>query len=210
MELHKKIIEQNHRLIGELYEKELILDYTNISCTQIGREIYSITWSGKNEMASFCYDKNISPVDLHIELLKNKQYSFLLRDKGIFQIEYLIEREIIKKQRMLFFRPYNFFIAYDDMLDENEPDIKGFPIYIRTDFDPINHKDIEHPCAHFVISNAQDCRIAMRSNMQAPDFVNFILMNFYKRFDSCNCQSTSIAVDDTITEAEKNFIHINW
>ena len=145
-----------------------------------------------------------------------RQYTFLLYDKSIMQIEYCIENEELIKGRLLFIKLQNKIWditelqeyannpeILDDILDEEI----GFPIMIRVDFDPKNHIDCKHPKAHFVFSNIKDCRIPMKSVISLGQFVSFILEQVYnKKINALN----KLTFPSTITDSESKMIHINW
>lgn len=205
-DIKKRIIKEYHNIITFLIENNLIID--NI---EFKEDSNSLTWSGKNNtISNILYDKNINAQEIIETLRREKQYSILLKDKSIFQIEYKIENNMIIKQRMLYMK------LSDEIEDDNSEastnfadsnEIEGIPLLIRVDYDIKNHKDVEHPAAHMTISNIEKCRIPIKSNMSFLQFVKFILMNVYGIIYN---DKELIINEDTITDNEKMCIHINW
>ncbi len=205
-DIKKRIIKEYHNIITFLIENNLIID--NI---EFKEDSNSLTWSGKNNtISNILYDKNINAQEVIETLRREKQYSILLKDKSIFQIEYKIENNMIIKQRMLYMK------LSDEIEDDNSEastnfadsdEIGGIPLLIRVDYDIKNHKDVEHPAAHMTISNIEKCRIPIKSNMSFLQFVKFILMNVYGIIYN---DKELIINEDTITDNEKMCIHINW
>lgn len=170
-----------------------------------------LTWSGKdNTISNILYDKNISAEEIIETLRRGRQYSILLKDKSVFQIEYKIENNTIIKQRMLYMKLSNEIVddtSEESMNFEEEKEIVGIPLLIRVDYDIKSHKDIEHPASHMTISNIEKCRIPIKSNMSFLQFVKFILMNVY----GINYNDKELIInEETITDSEKKCIHINW
>lgn len=205
-DIKKRIIKEYHNIITFLIKNNLIID--NI---EFKEDSNSLTWSGKNNtISNILYDKNINTQEIIETLRREKQYSILLKDKSIFQIEYKIENNIIIKQRMLYMK------LSDEIEDDNSEastnfadsnETEGIPLLIRVDYDIKNHKDVEHPAAHMTISNIEKCRIPIKSNMSFLQFVKFILMNVYGIMYN---DKELIINQETITENEKMCVHINW
>ncbi|MBQ8846094.1 MAG: DUF2290 domain-containing protein, partial [Lachnospiraceae bacterium] len=175
---------------------------------------YEITFAGKNETSSIVYDKHVSSEEIIQSLLENLQYTVLLYDKSIIQAEYIIEKEKIKKARLVFMKMHNK-IWEKSEIDESEriehdwfTEEKGVPIMIRIDCDVKEHKEGEHAITHLTLSNHEPCRIPMKEMLTFSEFVRFVLFHFYdiklnlkeNRFDFC----------ETITALEKKMIHFYW
>lgn len=210
----KKDIENAKKI---LYENDLILEVKGESIKEFSKNSYNITWNGKDSNSNIIYDNNIGVDFIMKELLQNQQYSILLYDRSLIQFEFIIENNIITKQRMLFIKKHNKIwdkeeivsisavqdIDFFDYFFESE----GIPTMIRIDYDQENSKDCVHPISHMTLSNCETCRIPIKSLMSCTKFVLMILYHFYdlKIEDKFND-----IVENTITENEKNMIHLNW
>ena len=206
IDIKKNIIKEYHNIIKFLIENNMVMD--NLEFKENGN---ALTWSGKDAgIANIVYDNNIGADKIINTLRKEKQYNILLKDKSIFQIEYMIENNNIVKQRMLFMKVSNEVLNEIDEENTNfDEDIKttDIPLLIRVDYDIKNQQDVKHPASHMTISNIKNCRIPIKSNMPFSKFIKFILMNVYGIDYRCE---DSITDDETITENEKKCIHINW
>lgn len=205
-DIKKDIIKEYHNIIKFLIEKNMVID--NIEFRETNN---MLTWSGKdNTISNILYDKNISAEKIIETLRRGKQYSILLKDKSVFQIEYTIENNTIIKQRMLYMKLSKEIIddtSEESMNYDEEKEILEIPLLIRVDYDLKSHKDIEHPASHMTISNIEKCRIPIKSNMSFLQFVKFILMNVY----GINYNDKELIInEETITDSEKKCIHINW
>ena len=210
----KKDIENAKKI---LYENDLILEVKGESTKEFSKNCYNITWNGKNSNSNIIYDNNIGVDFIMKELLQNQQYSILLYDRSLIQFEFIIENDIITKQRMLFIKRHNKIwdkeeivsisalqdVDFFDYFFESE----GIPTMIRIDYDQENSRDCVHPISHMTLSNYETCRIPIKSLMSCTKFVLMILYHFYDlkiedKFDDI--------VENTITENERNMIHLNW
>lgn len=97
----KKDIENAKKI---LYENDLILEVKGESIKEFSKNSYNITWNGKDSNSNIIYDNNIGVDFIMKELLQNQQYSILLYDRSLIQFEFIIENNIITKQRMLFIK----------------------------------------------------------------------------------------------------------
>ena len=200
-----------------LYANHLLLDNNPFVVKNYnGKQNYDLTWSGKSSINSILFDENKSCFELLSAIRPARQYSFLMYDKSIIQVEYQIKEEEIIKARLLFIKLQNKvwsveelqeYIDIPDILDEVLNEEVGFPIMIRIDFDPQNHVECEHPKAHFVFNNVKDCRIPMKSIISLSKFIDFLLKHFYNiQLDSFG----NIEFSKTITDSEAKMVHINW
>lgn len=196
------------KLIKEMKE-------TSIKCT--GRNKYVLTWHTKNSTSNIIYDNDIDIDVIMKELLKNEQYSIILYDRSIIQFEFIVENNEIIKQRLLFIKKHNKILDKEDIADiENTPDTdffdyffddKGIPTMLRVDMDKENHEECTHPISHMTISNNKTCRIPMRGIISCTEFTKLILLHFYGIKVENKQMNFNI---DTIVEAEKRMIHLNW
>lgn len=202
-----------------LYDNDLILEAKGESIEAISKNGYTITWNGKNSSSTIIYDNNIGIDYIMKQLLENHQYSILLYDRSLIQFEFSIEDDIIIKQRMLFIKKHNKIWDKDEIVSISslqDADFfdyffgnDGIPTMIRIDYDKNNFLDCDHPISHMTISNYKTCRIPIKSLMSCTKFILMILDHFYdlkieKKYTDFEY------IDDTITENEKNMIHLSW
>ena len=202
-----------------LYDKDLVLEAKGESQKETATNSYKITWSGKNPESSIIYDKSVGINIIMKKLLENRQYSILLYDRSILQFEFTIKNNEIIKQRMLFIKKHNEILDKEYVKNiSSEPDTDffdyffdkpGIPTMIRIDYDKENSKDCVHPISHLTISNNETCRIPIKSLMSCTRFVLMILNNFYDIAIESGCDDIT-HTQDTITEKEKNMVHLNW
>lgn len=200
-----------------LYDNHLLLDSNPFIIKNYdGKQSYDLTWAGKNSANSILFDEEKSCLELLSVIRPERQYTFLLYDKSIIQVEYRIVDDEIIKGRLLFLKLQNKVWGFEelreyvhtpDLLDEILNEESGFPIMIRIDFDPLNHVECSHPKAHFVFSNVKDCRIPMKSIATLSQFVNFVFLQFYNKRINLPDKTTFAS---TITDAESQLFHINW
>lgn len=199
-----------------LYDRQLLIDSNPYTKNVTGKNSYQISWSGKSKANSILFDEEKN-CQIILEMLRtNRQYSLLLYDKSILQAEYIIENGILIKARLLFIKLQNKiweleeikeFADVPDLLDESLNEEIGLPIMFRVDYDPLNHRNCDHPRAHFVISNLKDCRIPMKAPLSLGQFVNFIFKQVYNIEIP---ELTKVKFEDTITPEEQTMEHINW
>lgn len=200
-----------------LFEWKLIKEMKETSIKCIGRNKYVLTWHTKNSTSNIIYDNDIDVDVIMKELLKNEQYSIILYDRSIIQFEFIVENNEIIKQRLLFIKKHNKILDKEDIADiENTPDTdffdyffedKGIPTMLRVDMDKENHEECIHPISHMTISNNKTCRIPMKGIISCTEFIKLILLHFY----GIKVENKQMNFNtDTIVEAEKRMIHLNW
>lgn len=191
----------------------LIRDEQGCSLKEFGRNSYNITYNGKSTTNNIMYDKNISLTEMMDILLKERQYTILMYDKGIVQCEFMIENDIITKERLVFLKKHSKLWSQEEINQaENEDrdwfsDEMGIPISLRIDYSPKDRREC-HPATHFTISNSSACRIPMKSLVMFSEFIRFITFHFYDvrlKMPKCNLER-----DVTLTELERQMMHINW
>lgn len=211
----KSVLGDMRKTIGELYSKNLVRDYRQESCRETAKDTYEISFSGKdNNVCNIVYDEHISGEEIMEQLLKGYQYTILLYDKSIIQAEFIIKDEKIAKERLVFMKRHNKIWNMDE-IDECEileqdwfSEEKGIPIVFRIDYAPDDHIDGDHSATHLTLSNHQSCRVPIKGIVTFSEFVRFILLHFYDiKMDLKQCRSNA---DDTITQIEKQMVHINW
>ena len=211
--LVRNILDDMNKTITELRCRELLRDEKRISqCTHQGRLI-EISYTGKNTSGSIVFDKHVTSSQIIDTLLEGKQYTILLYDKGLIQAEYIIKGNDVIKERLVFMKKHNKIwsaeeIAEYEILEEDWFAEEGIPIMLRIDYAPDDHKECDHAATHLTISNHESCRIPMKGIVTFSEFVRFVLFHFYDiKLNLKTCRSSAGA---TITELEKEMIHINW
>ncbi|MDI7920704.1 DUF2290 domain-containing protein [Ferirhizobium litorale] len=175
-----------------------------------------LTFAGENDLSITL--KNVYYVDLYAELKARRQFNVQLIDGALLQMQYILRGDEVKKHRLAFFP------APDLAEYQNNPDIyETDEIYadilsknivtspIRFDFDRDNFKDEVHPMSHMTIGQYKNCRIAVGGPLTPYVFIHFILKSFYNtalNVHSKNIRAHNYDFDQTITEAERNSIHI--
>ncbi|MDF2800679.1 MAG: hypothetical protein K0S61_582 [Anaerocolumna sp.] len=219
MDTRRQLIKEYRMIYKLLYEKSYIIEHKDVSENCVGREKYELTWSGRNAEANITFDLNLEITPIIDTLLREEQFSMLFYDKSILQVEYLIESNIIIKQRLQFIKKCNKVRTIKEIKDlEKEPtevegsdwfeEESGIPVFFRVDYDPINHVDLYHAKSHFVISNVNNCRIPMTGNLSLSKFIELILHQVYDEY-SFNV-TESIVHQEEITNNEKKVMHFNW
>ncbi|WP_313182737.1 DUF2290 domain-containing protein [Lacrimispora sp.] len=213
----KEIISDIRVTKEELLKIGIVKEAIGESVTCKGHNDYAITWSTKNDTSSIIYDKDISIDELIDGLLINNQYSFLLYDKSIIQIEYMVKNNKICKQRLLFIKKHN--KIWDkkliDQFDEGDDvyysdwfrDNVGIPTVLRIDYDVDEHVECKHAISHMTLSNNQCCRIPIRGLVSCTEFLRLILFHFYDLNFSVNKFDYATY---TITNKEQEMLHMSW
>lgn len=163
--------------------------------------------------------KNISYKEIYEILEKGKNYNIKMIDGALIQLMYNFEGNELKKYRLAFFPSpnleefqndneiYETDELYADILDKN---IVTTPI--RFDYDPNNHKVIEHPKSHLTIGQYKNCRIPINTAITPNIFMDFILRNFYNtthsKFSSQLNFDKVILFENCIHDNEEKILHI--
>ncbi|MDG5493235.1 DUF2290 domain-containing protein [Psychroserpens sp. SPM9] len=165
--------------------------------------------------------KNIPYSDIYSILREEKNYNVKLVDGALIQILYSFDNEdSLKKYRLAFFPSpdldefqnnseiYELDEIYADIIQKN---IITTPI--RFDFDPGNHKIIDHPCSHLTIGQYKNCRIPLYKPITPFIFIDFILRNFYNtaknKFSEVLKFNNTNTFDYCIHELEKKILHLS-
>lgn len=212
--LVKNILSDMNKTITELRRKDWLRDEKGITQIPKKQNTLEISYQGKNDFSSIVYDKHISSGELIDTLLLGQQYTILLYDKSLIQAEFITRGNDIIKERLVFMKKHNKIWDVDEIKDceSNEEDWFaedfGVPIMLRIDYAPGDHVECEHAATHLTISNHECCRIPMKGVVTFSEFVRFILFHIYgEKLDMAICRSS---IDNTITELEKQMIHMNW
>ena len=198
----------------QLRKNNLIRDENGISQKKIGKNLYTITFSGKSSINTVMFDKHVEISHIINLLLSEYQYNVLLYDKSIIQAEFTIENNNIIKERLIFIKKHNkvWDLKEINKAENNDEDWfneeEGIPTFIRIDFDPANHIECNHPSIHMTISNNESCRISIKSIISFSSFVRFILFHFYGI--NLKFPKLQFEQEEKITNKEKKMFHINW
>lgn len=210
----KNILDDMNKTITELQGKDLLRDSRGISTKDIGKNLCEVSFAGKNDIGSIVFDKHITSGHMISTLLEGLQYTVLLYDKALIQAEFTVSGNDVIKERLVFMKKHNKLwdtkeIEEYEILDEDWfSEEYGVPIILRIDYAPNDHIEGDHAATHLTISNHESCRIPIKGIVTFSEFVRFILFHFYDiKMDLKVCRSSS---GDTITELEKEMIHMNW
>ena len=211
--LVRNILDDMNKTITELRCRELLRDEKGISQSSRKGRLVEISYNGKNTTGGIVFDKHVTSTQIIDTLLEGKQYTILLYDKGLIQAEYIVNGNEVIKERLVFMKKHNKIWDIGEIKDYEKDDIDwfvedGVPIMLRIDYAPDDHKECDHAATHLTISNHESCRIPMKGIVTFSEFVRFVLFHFYDiKLNLKTCRSSAGA---TITELEKEMIHINW
>ncbi|WP_315786113.1 MULTISPECIES: DUF2290 domain-containing protein [unclassified Bradyrhizobium] len=126
----------------------------------------------------------------YLTILENQEYSYLMRDGGVFQISYVFDGAEIERHRLCY-HPCPFALTFRDIRDfegglleliqnsfmDRLEDSVLMRTPIRFDFAPDQTAAI-HPASHITL-NDPSCRVPAKSPLTFDTFIKFILENFY-------------------------------
>lgn len=210
----KNILDDMNKTIAELQNRNILLDDRHYSAYCIGKNLYEITYPGKNDVSSIVYDKHVTSNEIIDTLLKGLQYNILLYDKGLIQVEFIVDRNNVVKERLVFMKKHNKIWNVDEIAQYESRDEdwfaeeEGVPIMLRIDYAPDDHVDGDHAATHLTISNHESCRIPIKGIISFSEFVRFVLFHFYNI--KMELKVYRLSENETITEFEKKMIHMNW
>ncbi len=197
-----------------LRKKDLIRDEMGISENKTGKNSYVISYGGKTDTNNILFDKNIGASRIMDALLGDHQYTILMYDKSIIQVEFIIKNDMIVKERLVFLKKHNKIWNIEEIHQaESEDkdwfsDEHGIPIFLRIDYAPEDYVECSHPATHLTISNSSSCRIPMKRIVMFSEFIKFVLLHFYDiQLDLPRCK---IKRDCTITDLERQMMYIDW
>lgn len=215
---NKQIIEviqtDINKTVKILNSQRLLRDQNPIVLSHSSGNVVDFSYKKHTSEENYLFDKNLCYFDLIDKLLETRNYSLLLYDKSIIQYELKVLNGEIIKEHFLFLKKHNKFWTVHDIekADSNDDDwfgdIIGIPIVFRIDYDPDNAENINHPNIHFTLSNHELCRIPMKSIISIPEFINFIMHNFYGI--DLQIQNSLPMYAPLLTTDEKKMMHINW
>jgi hypothetical protein len=211
----------NHRYIHQqiqIITQKLIL--VGLSSQQNEPTIngkYEIAYAGMKNLSIAL--KNIEYIEIYKELNKNRNYNIKMIDGALLQFLYTYDKSELISHRLAFFpSPFLYDFQSDPDLyetDEIYADVIArniLPVPIRFDYDPANHRELEHPKCHLTLGQFKNCRIPINSPITPNTFISFILRSFYntalRKFTS-ELDFSSDLFDKTITPAEQKILHLS-
>ena len=208
-----EVIASYKKIVNLLYENKLISKYNELSEKNFGHKKI-IEYCSKDNSSRCLYDSSISASDLYSQLYQSNQFNIEFADGSILLFECTIERKNIIKQRIVFIKIFDNLVAINAdknsweyyQANDDEKNQLSFPILLRVDYNANEQKN-DHPISHLTISNIENCRIPIVANWGIDRFIEFVIHEFFHRYDIC---FDKIDFDSTIKEIEKKRIHINW
>lgn len=211
----KLILKDMRQTIQELQKNNLVRDYRGISDREVGKNVYEISYPGKNAAANIVYSKHLSGEELMVKLLDGLQYTILMYDKSIIQAEFSVEENRVIKERLVFLKRHNRIwdmkeIQNYEKLEEGDwfSEEQGIPIMLRVDYAPTEHKECTHAASHLTLSNHETCRIPIKEPMTFSEFIKFVLFHFYNM--KLGIKEFRFDMEESITNIEKKMIHMYW
>lgn len=217
MPLATDIAAQVRRATIRLVEESLAVDQ-NFPSESDGE----IKWAGYKNL-SFSLMGEDYPT-LYKLCLGARDYNFLLIDGAFVQMKYRFSNGSIHSH-VLGFYPTPNLLSYGDLDQDFEETFYGNTMFsevrdkhvvafpIRFDFSDV-HAELVHPRCHMTLGSYATCRIPVARPISPNIFLHFILRNFYfEKFNEClsaDFFSCAIQFDDTITNGERDLLHINF
>lgn len=164
--------------------------------------------------------RDVSYEEIYAEIEMNDGYHIKLPDGGLLIFQYIFgSGDVLAKHRLSYF-PSPILPTVDEAphLYENDElygDIiqkKLIRFPIRFDYDPGNHRDVDHPASHLTLGQYENCRIPVDGAVSPNAFVLFMLRNFYSRSYRKNKNKLDkrphhIPATSTLTNAERRISH---
>ena len=214
-------------VILELVGSGLARDYNVHDCRRLPSGRSLVSWVTRHE-ATTRPRAEYASVDEYLGLLGSQQYSCILRDGSMLQIEYELERRNISWHRLCFY-PNPFDVVWEedddrtigevieDLTSEDGRDIPRLRTPVRFDYQPSDVGDLHSPCHMHIVREC--CRVPVRSAVPPRVFFAFVFRSFYpedwiehrnqlfaeqlKRLGAWNTPAT-IETDDV------QFAHLHW
>ncbi|MEA5617359.1 DUF2290 domain-containing protein [Cronbergia sp. UHCC 0137] len=216
MASHQIIFKEIQIITQKLIEKSLCDQQNFPSFTTVGKDSYEIAYSGMQDLSIAL--KNIEYKQIYQELDKGKNYNFKMIDGALIQLLYTYKNSELISHRLAFLPSpfledfqnnpeiYETEEIYGDIIAKNI-----LPVPIRFDYDPGNHKELDHPKCHLTLGQFENCRIPVCSPISPSNFISFILRSFYntafKKFTDDLVFSSNL-FEETITSKEKKILHV--
>lgn len=170
---------------------------------------------------------NMSPANPtfadYLQILKEKNYSYLMRDGAIVQLQYTFAGRDITKHRIVYWPcPFDIQSTLDaieepivDVIEQMfMPDAGTSAVLrgaLRFDFAP-NQAAPGHPASHLTLCDI-DCRIPVRSPITFDTFARFMLENFYSDVWAVNAIRSRLSFHQepsSLDQSDLQRMHFNW
>lgn len=214
----EKLEGEINKITANLIGSGLIDDQNYAVIHKCRNEITKVEFKNA-ENISVAYKYN-SYAQLYNELNIGRVYNFKLIDGGIFQMSYSFHKLELMAHRLAFYpspellpfreapREYMREVLF---LEINEKRLHAFPV--RFDFNASDEFYINkiHPKCHLTLGDFDSCRIPVARPITPYDFINFIMMNFYKVVDYSFenlIPKSNFKFDETISKEERAMMHI--
>ena len=221
MTITRSVHDEVQNVLDYLKEAELAL-YCNPVSMREWQDSSSVGWHSFAPEAAFLISREHGTVEQYEDWLANGQYSAVLFDASLLQIQYQIGYGSIVAHRLAHIPcPFNVDKTY---LDEGWPVADVVSLYtdisdvvlrspIRFDFD-LKTAGLMHPAAHMTI-NSSNCRIACVAPMHVHRFVDFVFRHFYPPLWQAHIRFFEPAAwrhvgEPTIEADEREGLHLNW
>ncbi len=213
---HQDIHKEINTITQKLISIGLSVKQNFPSCKSTDKDTYEIAYSNMQDLSIVL--KNVGYVEIYNELNKNDNFNIKMIDGALIQFMYIYKKADLILHRLAFFpSPFLYEFQNEPELyedDELYADIIAkniLPVPIRFDYDPKNHKELDHPKCHLSLGQFKNCRIPVCSPIAPSTFISFILRSFYNtafiKFTN-ELAFTSKLFHETITLAEKKLLHI--
>lgn len=162
-------------------------------------------------------------VDDYLRLIREREYSFLMRDGAAIQILYQYDRSNLVRHRLQYWPcPFD----AEDMLEEfAEPIIDMLEILflenvrsetvlrglLRFDYAP-DDAGMLHPASHLTMAGPE-CRIPVHAPLSFDTFMRFVLENFYRDAWSDEKVRAHFAFEQEVKSlqgGEEERVHLAW
>tara|TARA_B100002049_G_scaffold26782_1_gene17703 strand:+ start:2181 stop:2828 length:648 start_codon:yes stop_codon:yes gene_type:complete len=165
--------------------------------------------------------RNISYSEIYKILNSSKNFNIKLVDGALIQMMYSFDaNENLKKYRLAFFPSPDLEEFQNNSEYYLEDEVYADIVYkniistpLRFDYDPENHKVVQHPSSHLSIGQYKNCRIPLCKPITPFIFIDFILRNFYNtaqiKFAEELAFDKKNTFDYCIHDLEKEILHFN-
>ena len=214
-------------VILELVGYGLARDYNVHDCRRLSPGRSLVSWTTRHQAATRPRAE-YGTVDEYLGLLGSQQYSCVLQDGSILQIQYELKRRDILWHRLCFY-PNPFDVVWEEsdgrtieeVIEDLRPDERRDMLRLRTpvrfDYQPMDIGDLHSPCHMHIVREC--CRVPVRSAMPPRVFLEFVFRNFYpehwtdQRDRLFAQQLKRLGTWNTPTTIEPNdvkFAHLHW
>lgn len=206
--------------LQDIYSR-LIL--TNLSVKQFSPKELNLC-GGRVSIGSLTHGsislRDVSYEAIYTEIEMNDGYHIKFPDGGLLIFQYIFDcKRKLEKHRLCYFPSptlptvdeaphlYENDELYGDIIQKK---LIRFPI--RFDYEPGNHKDVDHPASHLTLGQFENCRIPVDGAVSPNAFVMFLLRNFYSRSyrknkNKLDKRPCHISTMSTLTKAERRISH---